>query len=155
MSGQLDMPHVSPALPMSSKARWRWHHWATQCPIVTQNCDGYETHVYCLPRGPKLVVLSSAIVAEYRGEPCRHNHVSVAVADHTRRPTDPELAMVRADFDMADAEEDNHSPGNARHLFLPLHIARGTVGVCDCKDDEEQVVESDGYTWSRGKVPNR
>jgi hypothetical protein len=93
-------------------------------------------------------VLSSAELAEYRGAVYPHNHVSVSViAD--RRPTDVEITMVRHDFDMEDAEEDNHQPGRVRNLFLPLHLPRGTVGICDCKADEEQVVEADGFTWSR------
>ena len=99
-----------------------------------------------------LAVLSSAILARYRGKLCRQNHVSVAVRGHGRHPSDAEMASVRRDFDMEDAEEDNHSPGCARHLFLPLYLPRGTVGACDCKDDETQVVEADGYRWSRVKA---
>jgi hypothetical protein len=99
--------------------------------------------------GHRLTVVSSAGPMEYRGLIVAHNHLSVAVAGHRQRPSDAELERVRADFDMADAEEDNHSPGVARHLFLPLHLPRGTPGVCDCKSGETLVVEPDGYRWSR------
>ena len=56
---------------------------------------------------------------------------------------------------MADAEEDNHHPGRIRNLFLPLHLPRGTVGVCDCKTDETVVTEPDGFQWSKPKEAPR
>lgn len=99
--------------------------------------------------GHGLAVISTGGDMEYQGVVCPHNHISVSVADrHDRRPTTSELDRVRNNFDMVDAEEDNHSPGVARHLFLPLHLPRGTVGVCDCKADETVIVEPDGYRWS-------
>ena len=89
---------------------------------------------------------------EYRGLVCPHNHVSVSVHPGLgRRPTDEEMAKVRHAFDMHDAEEDNHQPGQIRSLFLPLHLPRGAVGVCDCKSDETLVVEPDGFVWSKAK----
>jgi hypothetical protein len=103
-------------------------------------------------RSRGLYVITDLVEADYRGEVCKQNHLSVSVAGVMRRATNAEMARVRADFDMEDAEEDNHSPGVARHLFLPLHLPRGSVGVCDCKEDEEQVVEPDGYRWSRAKA---
>jgi len=102
--------------------------------------------------GPgNLTVFSSAGDMEYQGLVVATNHVSAAVKGHNRRCTDGELDQVRAAFDMVDAEEDNHSPGVARHLFLPLHLPRGTVGVCECKTEETIVVEADGYRWSKAK----
>lgn len=106
---------------------------------------GAETHAWQLGH---ICVLTSAERVEYRGKIVAHNHLSVSVI-LDRRPTNREIEMVRHDFDMEDAEEDNHLPGRIRNLFLPLHLPRGTVGICDCKADEEQMVEPDGFTWSK------
>lgn len=74
-------------------------------------------------------------------------HVSVVV-DHGRgrRATDAELALVRAAFGMRDAEEDNHEPGRARHLWLTVDVDRRVD--CECKADERVIVEPDGHRWS-------
>lgn len=142
------IPHLSPARPVVLHRAWIHHCGPATCQRVT-NLTGTETHGYQL--GP-LCVLSSAEIAEYQGQPCPHNHVSVSVLTVGRRPTDEQMAIVRADFDMEDAEEDNHQPGRVRNLFLPLHLPRGTTGICDCKDDETQMVEPDGFTWSGPKA---
>ena len=62
-----------------------------------------------------------------------------------------EVRRLLRDFGMWPAEEDNHERGRARKFWLPVDPAER--GVCECKTNEEQVVESDGYTWSRLK-PN-
>lgn len=87
-------------------------------------------------------------MAEYHDLVVAQNHVSVSVL-MDRRPNDLEMTMVRGAFDMVDAEEDNHQPGRIRNLFLPLHLPRGTTGICDCKSDETVVVEPDGFRWSK------
>lgn len=134
--------HLSPAIPSSS----RWHA-DPRLSRTTSDLTGIPTVVYLLK---PLRVLSSAETAEYHGIVCPHNHVSVSVDPSLdRRPTDLEMTLVRRHFDMEDAEEDNHQPGRTRNLFLPLHLPRGTTEVCDCKADEEQVTEADGFTWSR------
>lgn len=123
--------------------------WATSLAqsATASGLVGVPTVVYF--RNP-LRVLSSRMQAEYRGLVCPHNHVSVSVDPSLgRRPTDDEMDEVRHDFDMHDAEEDNHQRGQIRNLFLPLHLPRGTVGICDCKANEEQVVEPDGFVWSK------
>ncbi|MDQ2729268.1 MAG: hypothetical protein M3Y91_15730 [Actinomycetota bacterium] len=102
--------------------------------------------------GHGLAVISDASEMEFRALRVPTNHVSVAASGLDRRPSDAEMATVRADFDLLDAEEDNHSPGVARNLFLPLHLPRGTQGICDCKTDETVVVESDGYRWSQSSA---
>lgn len=134
--------HASPAAPIDPE--WIHRCGPTTCGMVTQQV-GAETHAY---RRGDVCVLSSAELAEYQGLVCPHNHVSVSVL-RDGRPSDAELHWVRHAFDMLDAEEDNHQPGRIRNLFLPLHLPRGTVGVCDCKEDEEQVTEADGFVWSR------
>jgi hypothetical protein len=99
----------------------------------------------------RIGVLSGFGDMDYRGMVVPHFHVSVSIPSENRRPNDDEMDVVRADFDMEDAEEDNHSPGVARHLFRPVHLPRGTVGLCECKEDEEIVTEPNGHQWSRKK----
>ena len=69
-----------------------------------------------------------------------------------RRATDEEVARILREFDMVGAEEDNHHPGLARHFWRLCELRPGeVVGMCECKEGETQVVEADGYVWS--KVP--
>lgn len=133
--------HLSPARPLDRS----WHHAMESLCQAASRQVGANTHCFRLP---PLNVLSSAEMAEYRGVVCPHNHISVSVSED-RRPTDAEMEKVRHDFDMHDAEEDNHQPGRIRNLFLPLHLPRGTVGICDCKSDETVVTEADGFQWSK------
>lgn len=75
-------------------------------------------------------------------------HVSVSAGDgrSSARPvTDAELEVVRRAFGMQAAEEDNHEPGMARHLFLaidPKHRA-----ACECNVAEVTFIEPDGHRW--------
>lgn len=71
-------------------------------------------------------------------------HVSVSVLG--RRPTDAEFQAALAAFGMLEGDEDNHHPGVARHVFMPLDPAYRKV--CECKTDETLVTEPDGYAWS-------
>jgi hypothetical protein len=69
-----------------------------------------------------------------------------------KRPNNNQLAMVRRDFDMWAAEEDNHEPGIARKLFLIVDpMLRAQHAVCACKTDETLHVEEDRYRWSEAK----
>lgn len=139
--------HLSPARP-GLDLGWR-HAFESQCQKISVAIGG-ETHAYQLGG---IRVLSSREMAEYQGVVCPHNHVSVSVDScFSHRPTDADMAKVRAAFDMEDAEEDNHQPGRIRNLFLPLHLPRGTTGVCDCKSDETVVTELDGFQWSKPKA---
>lgn len=64
-----------------------------------------------------------------------------------RRPTVNECRRLLRHFGMGSAEEDNHENGIARKFWMPVDPAERVD--CECKIDEEQVVEADGYTWSR------
>lgn len=102
--------------------------------------------------GPrKLLVISSLTYAKAPRGPDVilqwHVSVSRSIRSGPTAPTDEDLLLVRRAFGMVDAEEDNHHPGNARHLWLPVNPAR-RVG-CECKDDEIQVTEPSGYVWSQ------
>lgn len=72
-------------------------------------------------------------------------HVSLVVAHARRRPTNAELRLVRLAFGMVDAEEDNHEPGRARHLWLIVDPTRRRA--CEYKVDEVTTVERDGHAW--------
>lgn len=67
-----------------------------------------------------------------------------------RRPTSEECRRILRQFRMVGAEEDNHEPGIARKFWMPVDPNERVD--CQCKADEEQVVEPDGYTWSRKRV---
>jgi len=68
----------------------------------------------------------------------------------TRRPTDEECRRVLSAFGLAGAAEDNHENGIARKFWMPVDPAERRA--CECKETEEQVVEPDGYTWSRKRA---
>lgn len=55
--------------------------------------------------------------------------------------SDQHMEVVRAAFGMGGAEEDNHGPGVARHLWLVC--GRTRQPDCACKADEERIVEGD------------
>lgn len=110
---------------------------------------GEVAHIW---RNDRLGVVSGFGDMEYQGIVVPHFHVSASVIGHDRRPTNDELAVVRKAFDMEDAEEDNHHPGRIRNLFRPVHLPRGTAGICDCKANEETVTEADGFQWQRQRT---
>jgi len=72
-----------------------------------------------------------------------HWHVSVSrIGGH---PSDADVAVVRKAFGMNDAEEDNHEPGRARHLFLAIDPAHRAP--CECNTAEMTIVEANGHVW--------
>lgn len=75
-------------------------------------------------------------------------HFHVSATRHTtprayRTCTDQEIEMVRRDFDMGGAEEDNHGAGKARHLWLACDREGDREPECPCKQDEDVLVEGD------------
>lgn len=110
--------------------------------------DGHRAERW---RRKSVLVLSSFFIAPFRGRMRPQWHVSVSASG--QRPNQEQLTMALRWFGMEFAEEDNHSSGVARHFFLIADLAPGEApGECECKEDEEIVVEPDGYTWSR-RVP--
>lgn len=101
-------------------------------------------------RRNRLVVLSSFMLAEFRGESRPHWHVSVSM--NGQRANNEQVAIALRHFDMQAAEEDKHHSGNARHFFLLADLKPGEVAECECKETEEVVVEPDGYTYSRERA---
>lgn len=154
-------PLAAPRAPTPPCQRPKSGAWVRRPGIETRvlvaldaaGCDVRDLRVYARGRGSRAVDVITALelaVAPRAAGPddiIPQWHVSVSVdGGARRRPTDQELMLVRRAFEMTDAEEDNHHPGNARHLWLPVDPAR-RVG-CQCKDDEVVVVEADGYEWT-------
>lgn len=63
------------------------------------------------------------------------------------RPTNAEVAEVARAFCLDVWEEDNHTSGLARHLWLPVDPDRRVA--CQCKLDEQTLTEPDGYQWQK------
>lgn len=70
----------------------------------------------------------------------------VSLTRNGRRPRRADVVKVRRAFGMRDAEVDNHHPGNAIHLYLPVDSKHRVD--CECKEDEQVIIEPDGYTWT-------
>lgn len=109
-------------------------------------CERFESPL----RG--LMVLSGYYDAESpKRNVCPHFHISVSHRDG-RLPTDVEMRLVRHDFDMKDAEEDNHDRylkkvhgvvRRTRQLWLPEPAEER--GLCPCADDDDQaLIEAEG-----------
>ena len=151
-----------PGLAPKSPPSWaRWTYYGYLVPPAGAAAQ------YVWTRGP-LVVISSLIHAEFRGELRWHWLVSVSgnltgasrraavlaspkdVSNkEKRRATDDELATVRKHFGMDNAEEDNHQPGCGRMLFRLCDARPDDPALCECKETEEVVTEPDGFTWSK------
>lgn len=78
----------------------------------------------------------------------------VSVSKNRARPDDEAVRSALADFDMEGADEDNHSPGIARHFWL-IDDGRTKQPECECKETEETIVEPDGFKWQKERnVPH-
>ncbi len=104
----------------------------------------------------KICVVSTLDMAELPRQngligPQWHISISQAASPQNKRPTFEQVRKALRAFRMVGAEEDNHHPGNARHFFMPVDPA--SRSACECKEDEEQVMERDGYVWSNPKTP--
>ena len=71
-------------------------------------------------------------------------------AEPRRLPKKATRFALRA-FGMAESEEDNHGPNLHRAFWLPIDPDHRVD--CECKTDEVQVVEADGYRWSNAVDP--
>lgn len=92
-------------------------------------------------------VLSELIIAELPdGSGLAGPQWLVSVSANQARPTDVVMKRVRRDFGIRDAEEDNHTPGFSRALFLCVDPAQRRL--CECKITETVITEPDGYQWS-------
>ena len=94
----------------------------------------------------KISVLSSIVDAELPDGagvgPQRH----ISITRAGRRPSESDVRKALRSFGMVGTEEDNHHQGAARHFWLPCDPAHRVD--CQCKVDEKNVVEPDGYRWT-------
>lgn len=100
-------------------------------------------------RGPVCVIsaLENAELPDKSGEgPQWH----ISISRGSRRPKPLEVrAALRAFFGGERPEEDNHHPGNARHFWMPVDPEHRVD--CECKEEEQLVVEPDGLRWTNPK----
>jgi hypothetical protein len=86
------------------------------------------------------VVVLSAVewVEGHTGLIVPHYHVSVS---HRNQVASTDVMMaVRHDFQMEDAEEDNHGHGIVRHLWREVH---GDPKECHCKNEAPPTVDGE------------
>lgn len=105
--------------------------------LGTSNLDGFVVERYVNPESVR--VLSAVEWVEgHTGLLVPHYHVSVShqgnVASHDV------MDAVRRDFQMQDAEEDNHGKGIVRHLWREVH---GTPADCHCKNEDPPTVDGE------------
>lgn len=101
-------------------------------------------------RGVRLTVISTCVVAEYPTGKGSGPQILLSVSRSGRRATDDDVAVALKAFDLTDGEEDNHHPGQVRNFWRPIDPEHRVA--CQCKSDEDIVVEPDGYTWTNPKT---
>jgi hypothetical protein len=74
-------------------------------------------------------------------------HISISAMG--KRPKEHHVRRALRAFGMVSAEEDNHHPGVARHFWMPVDPAHRVE--CQCKTDEDVIVDPDGYEWTNPK----
>lgn len=117
----------------------------------TWNVDGFTVHAWvcgdisvCSSREPLPDKRSGLVLPTFQ----------VSVCKRGQRPDDDAVRSALADFDMEGAEEDNHSPGRARHFWL-VDDGRKVQPECECKATEKTIVEPDGFRWQKERnVPS-
>lgn len=95
-----------------------------------------------------LYVISAVEVAKDPDGIDKGPEYHVSISRHGKRCTSADALWVLSQFDMLDAEEDNHVPfGIVRNFWRP--VADSLVGIeCACKKDEPAIVEDKGdYVW--------
>lgn len=117
---------------------------------------GYAAEAWLHPE-TNLCVISAVEVAEPEGGISKgpEYHISISMTkpgDRPQRCTSADAIWTLAQFDLLDAEEDNHVPdGKVRNFWRP--VADSLVGLeCACKDDEPAIREDKGeYVWRGAK----
>lgn len=122
-----------------------WTRDRSPCAPVS---DDPNTEAWSVWRSARLVVITTLVRAELpdgSGEVGLQWHLSI-VRRQAARATDEDVMRTRRAFGLLEAEEDNHEPGRARHLWLPVDPARRVD--CECKATEIVVTEPTGHQWS-------
>lgn len=73
----------------------------------------------------------------------------VSVSNTGKRPKPHHVRRALRAFGMVGSESDAHHPGVAVHYWLVCDPSRRVT--CQCKSDEDLVVEPDGYRWTNPK----
>jgi len=95
--------------------------------------------------GP-IFVLSELVDAEYPDGNGHGLQWLVSVSADGKRPKPKQVRKALRAFGMVGAELDTHHPGVAMHYWLPVDPSHRVD--CQCKADEETILEPDGYTWT-------
>lgn len=110
--------------------------WRVEGDVIHRWSNG--TIVACASRHAGIESKHSGLVV-----PCFH----LSISDDGHRASNEVIRGVLAEFNLEGAEEDNHSPGVARHFWLDE--GRAAQPDCECKKTEETIIEPDGYQWQR------
>lgn len=97
-------------------------------------------------RAGEIYVLSTLIHADLPRGGGQGLQWHMSISRSGKRPKPHQVRRVLRAFGMEEAENDNHHPGVAQNYFMVVDPA-GRVG-CECKVEEETIVESDGFRWT-------
>jgi hypothetical protein len=128
-------------LAAKAPAGREWEH------VCTQHRDGVTIEHYRLGL---IYVTSSLQDAE---SPTGNGTVPqwlVAISATGKRPKAHHVRRALRAFGMVGAELDSHHPGVACHYWLPVDPAHRVD--CQCKTDEDTIVEPDGYRWQNPRA---
>ncbi len=127
-------------------------HWRPD-PFDDAGPHGFRPWMH---RRQKLVALSSVgpmQAPDGSGDIIDTWHLSVAARvvnaagkQEPVRPTVEQFEHLLDTWAITEFEIDNHHPGSAQHLMIPVDPARRVD--CECKANETVIVEPDGYTWT-------
>lgn len=97
-------------------------------------------------RSGPIIVVSALENAEYPDGNGAGPQWHISISAMGKRPKDKQVRRALRAFGMVGSELDNHHPGVAQHYWLPVDPARRVE--CQCKTEEEVIVEPDGYAWT-------
>lgn len=133
---------MSPAKPASAKEP-KGDEWTCRGPVVV-----HGEFIGTAWRSGPITAISQLADMDLPGGAGKAGPTwLLSITDRGKRPKPHHVRRARRAFGMQEAEVDNHHPGQSVHLFLPVDPA--FRGICECKTDESQVREPDGYTWSQ------
>jgi hypothetical protein len=138
-SGQDDGSPVAWRIPRQP-AGLEWHRREDRI------LDGFRVETW--RSGPVLVTSGAHLMdGPDGGPPCWQ--WKIAISNLGKRPKPAHVRRALRAFGMTEAEQDNHEPGNAVHFFLVCDPSRRVE--CECKADEDVVLDQDGHRWTNPK----
>jgi hypothetical protein len=134
-----------PIIPVKRPKGQGW--WQVHAPELSINKNGYDYEIWQHKEG--FSVISAVEVAEEEKHSINVGPVyHISISKLHKRCTSNEAKWVCKQFDMQDAEEDNHVPGGfVRNFWRP--IAEKYIGYeCPCKETEPAIKEDKGdFIW--------